>query len=123
MNVDAFVEEMLRINIAIRYVAVVDNEYNLLVSSQRPGTPSFTTEESDRNFMSIIPPIIVEAVDKLRPFLGAMEAFRVRYKKALLMFHRAGNLIVVLSFGPQVTTPFLSEVTKQFEKLKEEYLT
>jgi hypothetical protein len=96
VNVDAFVEEMLRINIAIRYVAVVDNEYNLLASSQRPGTPSFTTEESDRNFMSI-PPIIVEAVDKLRPFLGAMEAFRVRYKKALLMFHRAGNLIVVLN--------------------------
>ena len=123
MNVDAFVEEMLRINIAIRYVAVVDNEYNLLVSSQRPGTPSFTTEESDRNFMSIIRPIIVEAVDKLRPFLGVMEAFSVRYKKALLMFHRAGNLIVVLSFGLQVTIPFLSEVTKQFEKLKEEYLT
>jgi hypothetical protein len=36
VNVDAFVEEMLRINIAIRYVAVVDNEYNLLASSQRP---------------------------------------------------------------------------------------
>ena len=114
---------MLRINIAIRYVAVVDNEYNLLASSQRPGTPSFTTEESDRNFMSIIPPIIVEAVEKLGPFLGVMEAFSVRYKKALLMFHRAGNLIVVLSFGLQVTIPFLSEVTKQFEKLKEEYLT
>ena len=123
MNVDVFVEEMLRINTAIRYVAVVDNEYNLLASSQRPGTPSFTTPETDRNFMSIIPSIIVEAVDKLRPFLGAMEAVEVRYKKALLTFHRAGNMIAILSFGPHVTTPFLSDVTKQFEKLKEEYLT
>ena len=123
LDLDSFVSELLGIDASIRYVAVVNNEYHLLASKQKQGVPSFTTGETDRNFMSIMPPIIVDAVEKLRPFLGELQGVSVRYEKSLLIFHRAGNLIVVMGFGPEVLTPFLTKIGKEFEKLKKQYMT
>jgi hypothetical protein len=123
LDVVGFVHSMLDVNMSIRYVAVVDREYHLLASDQRENVPSFTPNETDRNFMTVVPPLIVDAVERLMPFLGEMEAISVRYEKALLTFHRSGNLVIVMSFGPGVLTPFLSQITREFEKRKSEFLT
>jgi hypothetical protein len=70
-----------------------------------------------------MPPIIVDAVEKLKPILGEMQGVSVRYEKALLNFYRAGDLVVVISFGPEVLTLFLTKITKEFEEMKTRYLT
>lgn len=123
MNAEAFVQEMLRVDSSIRYIAVVDTGYRVLVSKQREGVPSYTSDETARNFVSIVPQIIIEAVEKLSPFLGQVGGITAHYKKALVMFYRIGNLIVVISFQPEVPTPFYNRITEAFSKLSAKYLT
>jgi hypothetical protein len=64
-----------------------------------------------------MPPIIVDAVEKLEPHLGSMESVSIRYEKALLLFQRVKELVLVMSFGPEVVTPFLSRISSETRKL------
>jgi len=123
MNAEAFVQEMFKVDSNLRYVGVVDSEYRVLVSRQREGIPSLTSDETTRNFVSIVPQIIVESVEKLSPFLGQVGGITAHYEKVLMMFYRVDNLIVVLSFQTQVDTPFYNRITESFSKLSARYLT
>jgi hypothetical protein len=122
MNAEAFVQEMFKVDPTIRYIAVVSTEYRILVSKQREGVPSLTSEEITRNFVSIVPQIIVEAVDKLSPFLGEVGGITAHYQKALVVFYRIKSLIVVVSFEPELRTPFYDRITETFRKLSAQYL-
>jgi hypothetical protein len=119
---EAFVREMFKVDSAIRYIAVVTTEYRVLSSVQR-GVPSFTSEETTRNFVSIVPQIIIEAIEKLSPFVGEVGGITAHYQKALVLFYRTDDLIVVISFQPEVDTPFFSKITDAFNKLSTTYLT
>jgi hypothetical protein len=123
MDTEAFVREMLKTDPTIRYVAVVTNDYHILTSSQREGVPPLSPEETQRNFVSIVPHIIVESVDKLAAFLGKVEGITAHYEKALLVFYRYENMIVVISFQPEVATPFYNQITEAFKKHSAQYLT
>jgi hypothetical protein len=123
LNTEAFIQELFRSDSTIRYVAIVDTEYNVLASKQREGLKSFTSEETTRNFVSIVPQIIVEAVDKLSPFLGKVAGITAHYQNALVVFYTFGNLIVIISFQPEQETPFYDRITGTFRKLSEQYLT
>lgn len=122
MDVNKFAEEALRKDGRIRYVAIVDNEFHILVSKMREGVQSITTEEQDRNFVQLMPPIIVDAVEKLQPLLGKLDSVTVRYEKVLLVFFRLANLVVVLSFDPNVTTAFSSSLSDSMRMLSSLYL-
>ncbi|MGA2972675.1 MAG: hypothetical protein ABSE39_08655 [Candidatus Bathyarchaeia archaeon] len=123
MNVEKFAEEVFRKDNRIRYVGIVDNEFHVLTSKMREGVQSLTTEEQERSFVQLMPPIIVDAVEKLQPLLGKLDNVTVRYEKLLLVFFRMKNLVVTLSFDPNVTRPFMSSLSESIRMLESLYLT
>jgi hypothetical protein len=122
VNVKAFVQEVFKVDRAIRYVGIVDSDYHVLVSEQREGVSSYVPDEMQKNFVSIVPEIILESVEKLSPFLGEVSGVTAHYDKALVIFYRFLNLIVVLSFQAGVETPFYNRITEAFGKLSAQYL-
>jgi len=123
MNPETFVQEMFKVDRSIRYIAIVDNEYHVLASTQREGVPSFTTDETERNFVSIVPQIIIDSVHKLSQFLGEVNGVTAHYQKALVIFYPFGNLVVVISFQKEVETPFYDRIAEVFKKLSVQHLT
>jgi hypothetical protein len=123
MDAEGFVQEMFKAEPEIRYVAIVNDQYEILASTQREGVPSLTPEETSRNFVSIVPQIIVDAVEKLAPYLGPVGGITAHYEKALVIFYRVENLIVILSFEPEVETPFYDRLTMEFKKYSAHYLS
>jgi hypothetical protein len=117
MDVERFADEVFKIDVGIRYVGIVDAQYRVLVSKMRAGIGSLTSARAERDFVSIMPPIIVDAVEKLEPHLGTVESVSIRYEKALLLFQRVNELVLVMSFGPEVVTPFLSRISSETKKL------
>ena len=122
MDAKRFAEEALKKDIRIRYVAIVDRQFNVLVSQMREGIASLTPADSDRNFVQLMPPIILDAVEKLAPLLGTVESVTVRYEKTLLVFFSKGNYVLVLSFNPDVSRPFMSALTDFIQSLASQYL-
>lgn len=104
-------------------MGIVDRQFHVLVSKMRPGVPSVTRDDSDRNFVQIIPPIIIDAVEKFSPLLGVVESVTVRYEKVFLVFFAKGDYVIVLSFNPDVQRPFMSGLTEWVQSLASQFLT
>ena len=122
MDVKKFADETLKADPRIRYVGVVDNQFHILLSHMREGVQSVTTDEQERNFVQIMPPIIVDAVEKLQPLLGKLDNVTVRYEKVLLVFFRMEGLVVILSFNADVSSPFVSSLSDSMRKIGTRYL-
>jgi hypothetical protein len=122
MDPEAFVREMFEADSTIRYVGIVSTEYKILASKQREGVASLVPEEARRNFVSIVPQIIIEAVEKMSPFLGQVVGVTAHYRKALMVFYRIENLIVVISFLPDQVTPFYDKITETFKRISAKHL-
>jgi hypothetical protein len=122
MDAERFIEEMFKAEPEIRYIAIVNEQYQILASKQREGVPSLTSDETERNFTSIVPRIIVESVEKLAPFLGPVGGITAHYEKVLVIFYRTDNLVVVISIQPQVETPFYNRITEAFTKYSARHL-
>jgi hypothetical protein len=119
-----FAEELLKRDSRVRYIGIVDRQYNVLVSQMREGVTSVTPAGTDRRIIQLMPPLLLDAVEKLwAQVLGAVELVTVRYEKMLLVFFSKGNCVVVLSFNPDVTTPFMSALTDFIQSLSSQYLT
>ncbi len=117
MDPERFTEEAFKKDSRIRYVGIIDNQFRIIVSKMRESVQSVTSEEQERNFIQLMPPIIVDAVEKLQPLLGKLDNVTVRYEKMLLVFFRVQNLTVVLSFNPNVSTPFMSSLSETMRTL------
>jgi len=122
VNVEAFVQEMLKVDNAIRWISIADTDYHVLASKQREDVPSYAPDEMMQNFVSIVPEIILESVEKLSPFIGEVSGVTAHYAKALVIFYRFSNLIVIISFQKEVETPFYNRITEAFAKLSAQYL-
>ena len=70
---EKFVEEAFKKDSRIRYVGIIDDQFHIVLSKMREGVQSITTEEQERNFVQLMPPIIVDAVEKLQPLLGKLD--------------------------------------------------
>jgi hypothetical protein len=123
LDVEKFAEEAFKKDSRIRYVGIVDRQYHVLVSKMRPGVASVTPDDTDRNFVQIIPPIIVDAVEKFSPLLGVVESVTVRYEKLFLVFFAKGDYVIVLSFDPNVQRPFMTSLTEWVQSLASRVLT
>jgi hypothetical protein len=117
VDVEKFAEETFRADPRIRYVGVVDNQFHILLSKMRESVQSITTDEQERNFVQIMPPIIVDAVEKMQPILGKLDNVTVRYEKVLLVFFRMAGHTVILSFNSNVSTPFMSSLSDSMKKI------
>jgi len=122
LDVKKFAQEAFRRDERIRYVGIVDSQYHVLLSVMREGVASVSDEEDDRRFIQIMPPILVDAAEKLQVLLGALESVTIRYEKVLIVFFRIKNLIIILSYDPKVTTPFVSAVSDLIRMLGTTYL-
>ena len=122
MTAKEFAREAFRKEPKLRYVGIVDDGYHIIFSEMREGVSSLTPDEQDRNFVQLMPPIIVDAVEKLQPLLGKLDTVTVRYEKSLLGFFRMQGLILIFSFDPDVTTPFISALSDKMNTLGTTYL-
>jgi len=123
VDVDKFVEETFKKDRRVRYVGIVDRQFHVFVSKMREGVPSLTPSETDRNFVQLMPSIILDAVEKFSPLLGVVESVTVRYEKVLLVFFTKGSYVIVLSFNPDIQRPFMSALTEWVESLASQYLS
>lgn len=123
MDVDKFVEEVFKKDGRIRYVGIVDRQFHVLVSKMREAVQSFTPGESDRNFVQLMPPIILDSVEKLSALLGAVEFVTVRFAKVFLVFFIKGSYVIILSFNPDVQRPFMSGLTEWMRSVAALYLS
>ena len=120
---EKFAEEAFKKDSRIRYVGIVDRQFRVLVSKMRPGVASITTDDSDRNFVQLMPPIIIDAVEKMSPLLGVVESVTVRYEKLFFVFFAKGSYVIVFSFNPDVQRPFMSALTEWVQSLASQFLT
>ncbi|HMK84237.1 MAG TPA: hypothetical protein VK503_11010 [Candidatus Bathyarchaeia archaeon] len=102
----------------IRYVAILNHQYDLLESKMREGTTSLTPAQTDREFMTIAAPMMVGAADKLKPFCGSMRRVVVRYDRVLLVFYRTLVNLVVLSLEPSVDEALLDKIGSSVKQLE-----
>lgn len=123
MDADKFVEEVFKKDGRIRYVGIVDRQFHVLASKMREGVQSLTSDQSDRNFVQLMPSIILDSVEKLSPLLGVVESVTIRYTKVFLAFFTKGSYVIVLSFDPDIQRPFMSALTEWMRSLASLYLT
>lgn len=102
----------------IRYIAILNHQYDLLESRMREGVSSLTPAQTDRDFITIATPLIVDAAEKLRPFCGSIKRVALRYDKVLLVFYRTAAHLVVLSLEPGVEEALLDEIGNSVRKLE-----
>jgi hypothetical protein len=117
-NIKEITENIFKLDKRIRYVAILNHQYDLLESRMREGVSSLTPAQTDRDFMTVAAPLIVDAAEKLRPFCGAIRRLAVRYDKVLLVFYRTTVHLVVLSLEPQVEQALLDEIGNSVRKLE-----
>jgi hypothetical protein len=122
MDPEKFVEAAFKKDSRIRYVGIIDNQFHIVLSKMRENVQSVTTEEQESNFIQIMPPIIVDAVEKLQPLLGKLDNVTVRYEKLLMVFFRVQNFTVVFSFSPDVSTPFISSLSETMRTINSHLL-
>lgn len=91
MNAEALAQAMFMAEPAARCIAIADGEYNVLISTQREGVKSLVSEETSRNIVSIFAQIIVDAVQKLFPFLGRVGDITAHYEKVASIFTALGS--------------------------------
>ena len=88
----------------------------------REGVESVFTSEDRHNYVQIMPLIIIDAAEKLQRVLGSLESVTIRYEKILFAFFRVKKVIVLLSYNPEVTTPFISASSDLIRMLGTMYL-
>jgi len=123
LNYDKFAEAAFQHEPKLRYVGIVDGSYHVLLSKMREGLQSLTTEEQDRDFFQLMPPIIVDAAEKMQPLVGKLDTVTVRYEKVLFVFFHISELVVIFSFETDVTTPFISSLSKFMKTISSQHLT
>lgn len=117
-DVDEVTENIFKLDKRIRYIAILNHQYDLLGSRMREGVASLTPAQTDRDFMTIAAPLMVDAAEKLRPFCGAIRRVAVRYDKVLLVFYRTAAHLVILSLEPQVEPALLDEIGSSVRRLE-----
>ena len=122
-DVERFADEVFRSDARIRYVGVVDNHLNVLVSRMREGIQTLTSDESDRHYMQVAPNILIDVAEKLSPRLGQIESVTIRYEKLFMVYFRLESHTIVLSFEPTIIRPFMSALSESMRKLGSLYLT
>lgn len=117
MVVDALIGDILKVDSRIRFVGIVDYGFHLLGSKQREGVQSLVPEEIDRSFVTLIPPIISDAMHKLQQYLGNVRVVTVRYEKMIDLLVCCKNCIVVSSVEPQTETSTLDKIAESIRRL------
>ncbi len=118
MDIKEISENIFKLDERIRYVAILNHQYDLLESSMREGVASLTPAQTDRHFMTIAAPLMVDAAEKLKPFCGNIRRVIVRYDRVLLVFYRTAAHLVILSLEPDTDQTLLDKIGNSVRKLE-----
>jgi hypothetical protein len=118
LDIRKLTEHIFTVDKKIRYVAILNHQYDLLESKMREGISSLTPPQTDRDFMTLAAPVMVDAAEKLRPFCGTVRRVAVRYDRVFLVFYRTTAHLVVVSLEPDVEPALLDEIGKSVRKLE-----
>ena len=122
MDIESVVDDLLKIDKSVRYVAVVDEDFRLLASRMGEGKATITSEQFDREFMPVVPPVIVGGAKKLKEFCGPMKGMMIRYEKVVVALYSVARYIAIISFEPEVETPFMDRTTDAVDAIMKRIL-
>ena len=117
-DIKEITESIFKLDKRIRYVAILNPRYDLLESRMREGVSSLTPAQTDRDFMRMAAPMIVDSAEKLRPFCGAMRRLTVRYDRVFLALYRTAAHLLILSLEPQVDQALLDQIGNAVKSLE-----
>ena len=118
LDIKDVIEQVFKLDERIRYVAILNLQYDLLESKMRQGVESLTPAQTDRNFMEVVTPLMVDSAGKLKPFCGAIRRVTVLYDKVLLTIYRTAVHLVILSLEPDVEQALLDKIGGAVRKLE-----
>jgi hypothetical protein len=118
LDIKEVTENIFKLDKRIRYVAILNHRYDLLESKMREGVSSLTPAQTDRDFMSMAAPLMIDSAEKLRPFCGGMRRLTVRYDKVFLALYRTAVHLLILSLEPQIDQTLLDEIGNSVRKLE-----
>ena len=116
MDFKKFAENIFKREPRVVFVSIVDNRYTVLANEMRKGATLYYTPEFIRNFVQLVPLIVMDALEKLKLALGPISSVTVRYEKRVLLFSRYEDMIVVLGLEPSVPTPLPDSMAKLIEE-------
>jgi len=121
LDVQKFANRVLEQEPKVIFVAVVDTRSDtVLVSEMRKGASLYYPSQYVHDFIMIAPTIVIGALERLKPALGAITSVTVRYEKRILLFSRHADMIVVLGFEESVPTPFSDSMAELIRKVVKE---
>jgi len=99
MEPSQIVDRIFSVDKRIRYVGVVGPgpSYEIKESCMREGVKSLTRDEKDREFIQVIPEIILGIAEKLREDLGNIRYTLLCFEKLTLMLFKTKEYVIVLS--------------------------
>jgi len=118
LDIKHVTEQIFGLDDRIRYVAILNLQYDLLESRMRKGVESLTPERTDRDFMEVATPLMVDSAGKLKPFCGGVKRITVLYDKVLLTLYRTAVHLVVMSLEPGVDQALLDKIGGAVRKLE-----
>jgi hypothetical protein len=110
-------EAILRLNGAIRYVAILDSGNNLLEFKSREEDSNLTLREATKDFTSISPLIMLGALERLRPFYGNVNYIAARLEEGFLIVFEATNRHFVLILESAVNTQLADQIAAALQEL------
>jgi len=118
LDIKEVIDSVFKLDKRIRYVAILNPRYDLLESRMRDGVPSLTPAQTDRDFIKMAAPLMIDSAEKLRPFCGAMRRLTVRYDKVFLALYRTAAHLLIISLDPQVDQALLDQIGDTVRKLE-----
>ncbi len=99
MEPNQLADKIFTVDRNIRYVGIVGPgpDYEIKVSRMREGVNPLTPDEKDREFIQIIPEIILGIAEKLKDDLGKIRYSLLCFDKLTLMLFKPPEYVVVLS--------------------------
>jgi hypothetical protein len=99
MDPRQIIDAIFSVDKNIRYVGVVGlgPGYEIKASRMREGVESLTREAKDREFIQVIPEIILGIAGKLEDDLGKIRYSLLCFQKLTLMLFKTPQYVIVLS--------------------------
>jgi hypothetical protein len=118
MNPEQIADTIFSINDKIRYVGVVGKspEYDIKLSRMREGVESRGSDEKVREFIELIPDLILGMAQKLEDDLGKIRYSLLCFQQLTLMLFRMPEYAIVLSLEPGTfASPIFERIKAMFD--------
>ena len=99
MDPKQIVDAIFSVDMSIRYVGLVGPgpDYDIKASRTREGVESLTPRDKDREFIQVVPKIILGMTERLEDNLGKIRYSMLCFQKLTLVFFETPEYVIVMS--------------------------